>query len=233
MSVYRYALYFAPEEGTALAAMGWRWLGRYPESDQLVDLPDVGLDAVWQADLVREARGYGFHATLKAPFRPAHADTGPDLIAGLERFAAARRPFTEPAARLTDLHGFLALRPAVPSQALSDLAAAAVMVFDRHRAPASEAELERRLRSPLTPVQRDNLDRWGYPYVLDEFRFHMTLTRRLAGDERDRVMPILEQQFADSLAEPLQFRSICLYQQASAGQPFVLARRFPFSGCTG
>ena len=32
----------------------------------------------------------------------------------------------------------------------------------------------------LTPRQRNYLDAWGYPYVLDEFRPHFTLSGALA-----------------------------------------------------
>ena len=45
--------------------------------------------------------------------------------------------------------------------------------------PPGAAELERRRKAGLSAAQEKMLLRWGYPYVLDEFRFHLTLTGRL------------------------------------------------------
>jgi hypothetical protein len=44
--------------------------------------------------------------------------------------------------------------------------------------------------------QRNYLDRWGYPYVMEEFRFHMTLTGRLDSTCRWGVVDMLRARFA-------------------------------------
>ncbi len=215
----RYAIYFAAEDGSHLARFGRDWLEG-----------DAGPRPDNWADLVRDASLYGFHATLKAPFRLAAGIDAGQLHAALSAFAAARAPFTEPPLVLTELSGFLALCPSRPSAALQALADACVRDFDRFRAPLSPAELARRLAAPLSERQRDLLEQWGYPHVFECFRFHMTLTRALTEDEREPVRALLAQRAAPALAEPLAVASIALFEQSAPGQPFALTRRFAFGG---
>lgn len=224
MSDARYGLYFAPEEGSALAAFGWDWLGRDSAGTAFLPLPDD------RARVVADARRYGFHATLKAPFRLAEGCRGEDLRAEAAAFAAGRAAFTGPPPALEELHGFLALRPSAPAPAIHALADECVRRFDRFRRPAAEAERARRLAAGLTPPQAAHLDAWGYPYVFDQYRFHMTLTCRLAGDERARWHTLLAGRLGAVLAEPMEFRSLALFVQPDADAPFVLAERFPFAG---
>ncbi|HYG90643.1 MAG TPA: DUF1045 domain-containing protein [Azospirillum sp.] len=226
----RFALYFAPENGSVLDEFGWRWLGRRPDSAELGPLPAVGLDPDRQAGLVADARRYGFHATLKAPFRLGEGMDDASLRDAAAAFARQRRPFVEPPFVLKDLHGFLALRPRQPSAALDELAGDCVRAFDRFRAPSTTAERQKRLAAPLTDRQKELLDTWGYPYVFDQFRFHLTMTRPLHDDERAGVRNLLERLSAPVLREPVEVRSLCLFEQAAPGTPFVLAARFPFGG---
>ncbi len=230
MSGSRHALYFAPEDGSALADFGWRWLGRQPASAALLPLPDIGLDPPAQAEVVAEARRYGFHATLKPPFHLAEGTDRTQLHAAAEIFAAGRAPFTLPPFVLDELHGFLALRPERRSPALVGLADDCVRLFDRFRAPAGAEERKKRLAQPLTERQRRYVDLWGYPYVFEDFRFHMTLTCRLDEPIRAVYRALLEKRIGPVLAEPVAFRSLCLFEQVEAGSPFVLVRRFPFGG---
>ncbi len=218
----RFAVYFAPEDDTVLARIGWNWLGRRPGATDYLPLPPD------RAELVADARHYGFHATLKAPFRLAGQADESALRAAMAVFAAHRPPF-DLSLTLQDLHGFLALRPAAPSAALDRLAADCVRGFDRFRAPLNDDERRKRLSVRLTERQQAQVDGWGYPYVFDDFRFHMTLTRRLAETERAAIAAELEPLFARALAEPVAVRSLCLFRQEGARAPFVLAARYPFA----
>lgn len=234
----RFALYFAPEDGSALAEFGWRWLGRHPDRTEPEPLRPAGLAPAdlapeLHADLIADARRYGFHATLKAPFRLAEGTGEAALRDEAAAFARRRHAFVEPPFVLRDLHGFLALRPSRPSAEIQALADDCVRAFDRFRAPPTEAERRKRLAAPLSDRQKALLDVWGYPYVLDQFRFHMTLTRALRDGERETLRPRLERLCAPVLAEPVTFRSLCLFVQADAGAPFVLAARCPFGGGDG
>lgn len=226
----RYALYFAPEDESALWRFGWWWLGRTPEG---ADAPPPRVPGLapehWRA-ITAAPRRYGFHATLKAPFRLAAGKDEAGLVEALLGFAARQPAFTAPPLRLMPLGRFLALRPSRPSPALDALAAASVRAFDAFRAPMTPEERERRLAAGLTPRQARLMDEWGYPYVLDAFRFHMTLTGPLDDDERERMEAILAPLLAEATAESLPVRSICLFRQASSKRGFQLLRRFPLQG---
>lgn len=210
---HRYAVYFAAEEGSALAHFGNAWLGGRA--------PGVA------PDLIDEPRLYGFHATLKPPFRLAEGLHATALHDALAEFARNRRPFAEPPPVLARLDGFLAFRLSRPSPAVDELAAACVRGFDRFRAPLTGAERAKRLAAPLSERQQRLLDQWGYPYVLDQFRFHLTLTRRLRDDETP-IVALATELAAAVLAAPVEFRSLCLFEQAEPGAVFALTARFPF-----
>ncbi|WP_207462014.1 DUF1045 domain-containing protein [Azospirillum sp. SYSU D00513] len=226
----RYAIYFLPEEGSELARFGEWWLGRSARAPGYGALPALGLDPAWHETLIAAARRYGFHATLKAPFRLAEGATPSALAEAVAELASRRPAFVAAPLGLQELHGFLALRPSVPEPALDDLAGACVRDLDRFRAPPTQEELAKRRKSPLSVRHEELMARWGYPYVLDQFRFHLTLTCRIAEEERSRIRRLLEPALEAVLAEPFAVRSVCLAVQPAPSAPFVLAERFALTG---
>ena len=129
-----------------------------------------------------------------------------------------------------ELGGFLALVPAAAAPELDRLAAACVREFDRFRAPLTDADRASRGPELLSDQERAHLDQWGYPYVLELFRFHMTLTGPLEEPERGRVKAILEHAFAPLLAQPLVVDQLALFTQTHRVAPFRVVARFPFRG---
>ncbi len=178
--------------------------------------------------MTREPGLYGFHATLKPPMRLAHRWA--DLVEDATALAETVAPFELPPLRVADLDGFLALQETVSCPPLHALADACVTELDSHRQPAEAAELARRRQAGLTAVQDAMLLDWGYPYVLDQWRFHMTLTRRLSSEERAAAQPAAEAHFASALAQPRRVADICLFTQLAAGSAFVLAERIALRG---
>ena len=165
----RYALYYAPPSASPLARFGAAWLGWDPEAAAPVARLEVdGLPAPIDALTARASR-YGFHATLKAPFRLSDNETPESLIEALTVFTATTPPVVSPPLAIDDALGFVALRPSAPSPALDALAARLVEKFDRFRAPSTPAELTKRRAARLTPEQDAHLVKWGYPYVFDAF----------------------------------------------------------------
>jgi putative phosphonate metabolism protein len=225
----RFALYAAPPAGSRLAEFGARWLGRDAESGAILAPPAIGgLSAGrWRA-ITEDARRYAFHGTLKAPFALAAGKSFRDLVAALEDFAGARPALDVPLG-LAAIAGFLALVPAKDDPALQALADACVTRFDAFRRGETPEQIARR-RAGLTSRQSDLLDLWGYPYVLDQFRFHMTLTRRLDEPDMESLMPALQALAAPALAEPLRIDAICLFTQADRAASFRLLRRFALNG---
>ena len=226
----RYAIYFSPAAGSDLARFGDRWLGRDAEAGQPVLRPAVdGIDADRLRALTEAPRHYGFHGTLKPPFHLAEGCDVDDLRCAIAGFAVRQTAFSIAALRLREIGDFLALAPVETESALSKLADACVAEFDAYRAPPDVAELAKRHASGLTPRQAELLARWGYPYVMDEFRFHLTLTGPVADrDERARVAGLLQSLVAPLLDQPVPVRELCLFHQPDRVMPFRLIQRFPF-----
>ncbi len=224
----RYALYVAPRPETALARFGARWLGWDLDRGQVIDTPDIaGLSPALHDAVTAEPRRYGFHATLKAPFRLAEGATEGDLIGVAAAFAAERAPLTAAPLRFGPLAGFLAFTPGEWSPKLHDLAADGVAALDTLRAPLTGAELAKRRRAGLSAAQETLLARWGYPYVMGEFRFHMTLTGHLESETRTLVRDALQPKVHPLLGEPLVVDDLALCVEPLPMAGFRVLRRFP------
>ena len=226
MSFERYAIYYSPSPGSRLAEFGEQWLGRdgYGQSIDR-EKPYEGREL---QELSRAPAHYGFHATLKAPFRLVQ-DHPRRLKDALELFARTQTKITVPALKLTQIGDFLALCPggvAGPNAELDALAAQCVRKFDRFRAPLSEEERTRRNPDRLSFDQQQNLERWGYPFVFDEYRFHMTLTGLLSNEERNRVLDLLNPFVEELGSEPFTLDSICIFGDPGQGKPFRLLERY-------
>lgn len=215
----RYAIYFTPPATDALTRTAAAWLGRDAFTDKELPAPE-GLDEETWRSLTAEPRRYGFHATLKAPFRLAAETTETELVGAFRRFCAARPQVIIPTLALTQLGPFFALTPQDDSTAIDGLCAAVVEAFEPFRAPLSPEDIARRKPERLTDRQRDLLARYGYPYVHEEFRFHMTLTGPVAETERDGVSVILQDRFAAFLHRPLSIGHLALFAEREQGAPF-------------
>lgn len=217
----RYAIYFTPERDHPLTRKAAQWLGRDAfGGETLPPLPAAPLSAAEVAFQTAAARRYGFHATLKAPFRLVEGASESELVDAVEDFAQAQEPVCLPEIALRRLDGFFAILPAQTSAALTGLAANVVTAFERFRAPLTAAEIERRNPDALTPGQLKNLHKWGYPYVFEEFRFHMTLTGRVAAAEQERVAKAIEGFFGPLLDSPLDIDGLAVFVESEPGAPF-------------
>ncbi|MCX7646629.1 MAG: DUF1045 domain-containing protein [Rhodobacteraceae bacterium] len=224
----RLAVYFAPRPG-AFADRAARWLGRDAASGRVLAQPDLPGLPVPAADLTAGPRRYGFHGTLRAPFRLAEGLSPGDARAVVAGLAARLPPVRCEGLRLELLDGFLALVPAGDVAELSDLARAVVEATEALRAPLTAAEIARRRPEGLSPRQRELLHRWGYPHVMEEFRFHLTLTDRLAPDQAAPVAAALEAHFAPVLPQPFVIEDLCLFGEDAAGD-FHLLDRYALAG---
>lgn len=224
----RYALYFAPMAEHPLGAFGRRWLGRDPETGGDMPPPPIeGLDPSEITALTEGPARYGFHATLKAPFAMAGGYTLHDLDRSITALAGSLQPVRLSPMRLDLLNGFLALVPPGSATSLNNLADRCVVVLDRMRAPLTPEDRCRRLKDGLSPRQLELLDHWGYPYVLDEFRFHMTLTGRLDPARAKRIMAAMAGPLAALTRHALSLSDIALFGDPGAGAPFRLLKRYP------
>lgn len=219
MTLKRYALYFAPAEA-ALWHAGSAWLGRDAETGRPASHPPFARIAA----ATEAPRRYGFHATLKAPFRLAHDATPAILRAAVAAEAARLAPVTLPGLRVARLGRFLALVPEIGAEDLAPLAAEVVTRFEPFRAPLTAAEIARRRPESLSARQRDLLTGFGYPFVFEEFRFHISLTGDVAAEEIDRLEPLAQAWFAPHLSRPFRVDQLCLFGEDLAGRFHLLSR---------
>lgn len=223
----RYAIYYVPAPDSGLDRFGAHLLGYDAFRGEDLPFPDGILQATpdW-SDLTNDPRKYGFHATLKAPMSLAPGKTEVELLATCAAFAATPRPIPEIRPVIGSIEGFIAVIPAEPPPELIQLAADCVSQFDSFRAPLSEADRARRNPSQLTPAQREHLDRWGYPYVMDEFRFHMTLTRRLDAGRRQPLLKMLAERFVALNLPVLPIDRIAVFRQDTPASRFRIVHHW-------
>ncbi|WP_051361549.1 DUF1045 domain-containing protein [Burkholderia sp. WSM2230] len=227
----RFAIYYAPSRMSPWWSAGCRWLGRDPESGETLAAPVVPALAARPrdvSDLTRSPRRYGWHGTLVAPAHCAEQITPDDVLRRALAWAARQRSFDLPIEVVT-LHRFVALRPATAeaAAAMRGLAADALHEFAPLRAMPGEEDRRRRLAADLSARQRELLDRWGYPYVLDEFRFHMTLSDSLEeADDRQALTEWWRTQIPT--LGPLRIDGAALFVEPMPGKPFTLVARLPF-----
>ena len=229
----RYALYFAPHGECPWNEFGSSWLGRCAERGMETPRPRiVGIDPAVFASLTAAPRRYGFHATLKPPFRLARGATLAGLTQALERFCARQTAFRAPSLEVVELGDFLALVPAVKDPRIDALAAACLRGLDRFRALPTAAELARRRDGRLSPREDSLLQRWGYPYVLDRFRFHFSLSGSLR-DTLPEAVAALRRAAVAAVAphagSPMVLDSICIFEEATAGADLRIVHRARFA----
>ena len=217
----RYAIYYAPAQGAALDQFGAEmlgydaWIGAalpFP-SDVVEEVPD------WR-EVTEDPRKYGFHATLKAPISLANGETESELLAACADFAGQPRRIPVITPVVNSISGFIAVIPAERSNELEQFAADCVRAFDSFRAPLTADDRARRNPSRLTPRQVEYLERWGYPYVMEEFRFHMTLTGRLGDMRREPILAMLRHRFAAIGLARLAIDAIALFRQDNTNSRF-------------
>lgn len=225
MTFRRYAIYAAPEGALWDAAsqwLGWDALhGAAPPPPEFEGLPRP------LAEITEAPRRYGFHATIKAPFRLAAGTSPEDLAWASAALCLRLSPVVLAGLRLEHFRGFLALVPEGDGTGLADMAARVVEALDPFRAALTADEIARRDPQRLTPRQRAQLDRWGYPHVMEDFRFHMTLSGRLDLPEARSVAKVLAPWLQPHLPRPHVIDSLCLFGEAEDGR-FRLLRRFAF-----
>ena len=202
MNFSRYAIYYIPD--LPLFQIGSDWLGWNSQSGQ---------ETLLSADdrrITDRPRKYGFHATVKPPFLLASHSTQGELQDAFHAFCATSSPATGGTLKIARLGRFLAMTQDVQSNEVTELAASTVSHFDKFRAPLSDKDIEKRRQRRLTPQQDELLLRWGYPYVMQEFKFHMTLTGWLAANEIEAIEQRANTRFQEFMGQPLSIASLAL-----------------------
>jgi len=221
----RFGIYFTPAEESSLARAAEQWLGRDIWSPACITTPYLpGISEERTRELLRPPRHYGFHATLKPPFRVAINTKEEQIMQRLTRFADNRKSFTLPPLQLQLMSDFFCLRPASDCRELFLLAAEIVQHFDDLRLPPTKDEFMRRRAAGLSSNQEMMLQAWGYPYVMNEFRFHLTLTGKTTEqEERDKLTLALSDFFPAELRQSVELDTLALFVEEDSSPMYCLA----------
>ena len=206
---FRYGLYFKPKAGSALAEFEDKWFAAN-RPNEVIGIP----------------KRYGLHATLKAPFKLDEQKTFDGMFAAIKQLSAGFSPIQVGELVQRKIGSFLALVPKSNCPDLDRLAFECVRMIDPYRAPIEVRELERRRTVSLSSEEEKMLRNWGYPYVKDSFRFHITLTGNLDEKQVKYIQPELGDLLKPVLSEPLMIEDICLVGDPGEGKPFRLLERF-------
>jgi hypothetical protein len=214
----RYAIYFCPASDTALGRLGHDWLAASPHAPEL-----PGISTERRNALLVKARRYGWHATIRAPFTPAVDVAYDDVRRAVVSVAHACASFELPL-HIHRLAGFLALRPCVDGAAPKQLATTCLKALLPLCAPLSKEMLDRRSVG-LDADEVRLLQGYGYPYVLDRYRFHLTLSAPAIESEENVMREWLEPRVAELPPTRVDALSIC--REATPGGAFELVERIP------
>jgi len=221
----RIALYFSPLDSSALNHFGEVILGRTHKAARNENSRSSFSNHNKWRRLTDKPAHYGFHATLKAPFEVTEKETLDNLINEVEAFARTQTPHLLHTLGPSDLSNFMALTLREQSKELTDFAFQCVTKFEAFRRPLSEADIARRKQQTLSARQLDLLDRFGYPYIADEFRFHMTLSGKLAKEDHD-FHAWASSLYSDIVKEVPVLDQLCLFTQKDRSSAFVELERF-------
>jgi len=229
----RYALYFSPAPDSPWWQAGATWLGRDPmHNGKIAQTHIAGVPDILLSQLTSEARRYGFHATLKAPFNLLEGFQEADLIQMASAFAQVQPVISIRSMQIRMMGNFLALRPQGDEAEINALAMRCVSYFDLLRRAPDAAYLAKRRHAGLSARQEALLQQWGYPYTEEEYRFHLTLSDDLLNVDADAQYALrkaAEQQFSRLLENaPLDIDALTIFREERPGAPLNFWMRFPF-----
>lgn len=222
----RYGIYMTPK-AEPLAGLGASWLGWSLENGSSVPHPSE-LETTLR-EITQTPRKYGFHGTIKPPFHLAEHTSYDALFDAAITLCEGLSPVSVKGFQIKQIGHFLALTPCGDLSPLANLAAEVLQGLDQFRAPPSEDELNRRRKTVLTPLQETNLKNWGYPYVLEEFNFHITLTGHIADSEATHLAEVAQAHFGSELDQTIAIQSLVLVGEAGDGR-FHALHRLPLLG---
>lgn len=222
----RYGIYMIPEAEN-FAELGAAWLGWDVQKGCTVPYPQEADAALREATKV--PRKYGFHGTIKPPFHLVEGATYDSLLSQAQTLCASLAPVDIEALSVRKSEFVLVLAPEGDLDQLANLAATVLQKLDHFRASTRASELVQHRKFTLTPLQETNLKNWGHPYVLDDFKFHITLSGHMPPKDLDQLEALANAHFAQHLERPLPVTSLTLVGEAGDGR-FHALHRLPLSG---
>jgi len=224
-SFARYAIYYTPQPGTALASFGRSWFGRANDGATLQAFSSTGLPGSGFAKAPAAAGRYtGLHALFRAPFL-LRDDIGLDMLKSrLVTFAAHRNAVETGPLTLARSGRYLVLRPVEPKPELDWLAAQCVNAFEDVAATGGYDDgYDNR---HLTDHQRLLLRSFGHPHVMSEYRFSIALTGPLDAGHLERVSQALWPVMEEICNSGVTVDGLSLFGDAGGRTPMRMIGRY-------
>jgi len=179
----RVAIYFLPKKNSSLENFGKNLLGRDINKKKKISLTrrqkyfiNRGFTYFDELkDYCEQPAKYGFHATLKAPFRLKRNVKTKNFYDVISHIAAQHSRFKIKGLKIVYSKKFTFITSRKPNKLLINLENDLVKHLDTFRAELNKTEIKKRIPDSLTFKQNKYLKEWGYPFVFDQFKFHMTL----------------------------------------------------------
>lgn len=179
----RVAIYFLPKKNSSLENFGKNLLGRDINKKRKISLTRRQKYFINRRftyfdelkDYCEKPAKYGFHATLKAPFRLKRNVKTKDFYDVISHIAAQHSRFKIKGLKIVYRKKFTFITSRKEIKSLINLENDLVKHLDTFRAELNKTEIKKRNPDSLTFKQNKYLKEWGYPFVLDQFKFHMTL----------------------------------------------------------
>ena len=222
----RYAIFYTPPAGP-LADFTAAWLGW--DSEKAKAVSHLSIACLDVSNVTATPRKYGFHGTLKAPFHLASGCSRNELMVAVEELSTRHAPVVLDRLELSQTSGFVALRPQKKTAELDRLAAQIVQELDQFRAPLTSFDIDRRRQVGLTKRQDRQMFDWGYPYIFDDFNFHLTLSGALDPAQGQIAMDLLHPRLEPILPKPFSIDALTLVGQDSDGM-FHQIHRYTLTG---
>ena len=230
---FRHAAYFAPALQSQAWDLGSQWLGRCAHQMTPLQQPQFdNLSSEVFEKLTSAPRLYGWHATLKAPFELNSNAKLEELQPAFRQLAHNTVSAFHLPLKLVEMGDFLALVPSHPSPDLQKFAEHCVRQLHALALPLSETEIQRRTGAGLTARQTALLHAWAYPFVMDQFQFHLTLSGSLRNVEshvKIKLKAAAQEWFAPLLEHGLDIDAVTWFSQDQKNGDFRWVESFELS----
>ena len=221
----RYAIYYAPPKESSLEEFGRYWFGWDPLNAKLINnkqrinyLNGFGIKNLKNIDKnVLIAKKYGFHGTLIPPFKLNKNYSTNTLFKKTEEIAKKLKKFKFYKFKLKKINNFYAFVQNKKNNNINKLSNRLVRELFKFRSPLTKKEIDRRNPSKLSKLQLNILYKWGYPYLMSEFNFHMTLASEVTGNKLYLELKKIERNKEIILNEINNFDKIYIFGENQKG----------------
>ena len=221
----RYAIYYAPPKESSLEEFGRYWFGWDPLNAKLINnkqrinyLNRFGIKNLKNIDKnVLIAKKYGFHGTLIPPFKLNKNYSTNKLFKKTDEIAKKFKKFKFYKFKLKKINNFYAFVQNKKNSNINKISNRLVKELFKFRSPLTKKEIDKRNPSKLSKLQLNILHKWGYPYLMSEFKFHMTIASEVTGNKLYFELKKIEKNKKIILNEINNFDKIYIFGENQKG----------------